>query len=407
MPTSNEIQRWFPSPSREFIKRVWKAVPEKDRSPLEETSKGLPLDRNPLNMLIDLAIVHYKTTFGKSRKVAIIGPTNVGKSTLFNQFVRAKSDQAVVSPIPGTTRINQEADAGIFAMIDTPGADAVGVVGEAECEAAFAAAREADFLILMFDALQGVKQTELDLYENLLALKKPFIIILNKIDLTRKFKNEVIAKAAENLKVNPEEILAVSALKGEGLSNILMSIIAADPSLTVSIARALPQYRQKIAWRAIITSASLAAAIALTPLPVIDFIPLSATQIGLVLTIARIYDYKITPARAKELIGTFGLGLLGRTLFQQLSKLGGVPGWLLSSAIAASMTAVMGYSSMLWFEKGERVSAKAMTEMSKRLTSIMLTKLKAVFKRKPSKRKMESAVNEILSESELEDSLTE
>ena len=219
MPTSNEIQRWFPSPSREFIKRVWKAVPEKDRSPLEETFKGLPLDRNPLNMLIDLAIVHYKTTFGKSRKVAIIGPTNVGKSTLFNQFVRAKSDQAVVSPIPGTTRINQEADAGIFAMIDTPGADAVGVVGEAECEAAFAAAREADFLILMFDALQGVKQTELDLYENLLALKKPFIIILNKIDLTRKFKNEVIAKAAENLKVNPEEILAVSALKGEGLSN--------------------------------------------------------------------------------------------------------------------------------------------------------------------------------------------
>ncbi len=407
MPTSNEIQRWFPSPSREFIKRVWKAVPEKDRSPLEETFKGLPLDRNPLNMLIDLAIVHYKTTFGKSRKVAIIGPTNVGKSTLFNQFVRAKSDQAVVSPIPGTTRINQEADAGIFAMIDTPGADAVGAVGEAECEAAFAAAREADFLILMFDALQGVKQTELDLYENLLALKKPFIIILNKIDLTRKFKNEVVAKAAENLKVNPEEILAVSALKGEGLSNILMSIIAADPSLTVSIARALPQYRQKIAWRAIITSASLAAAIALTPLPVIDFIPLSATQIGLVLTIARIYDYKITPARAKELIGTFGLGLLGRTLFQQLSKLGGVPGWLLSSAIAASMTAVMGYSSMLWFEKGERVSAKAMTEMSKRLTSIMLAKLKAVFKRKPSKRKMESAVNEILSVSELEDSLTE
>ena len=182
MPTSNEIQRWFPSPSREFIKRVWKAVPEKDRSPLEETFKGLPLDHNPLNMLIDLAIVHYKTTFGKSRKVAIIGPTNCWQvDAFFNQFVRAKSDQAVVSPIPGTTRINQEADAGIFAMIDTPGADAVGAVGEAECEAAFAAAREADFLILMFDALQGVKQTELDLYENLLALKKPFIIFLTRL----------------------------------------------------------------------------------------------------------------------------------------------------------------------------------------------------------------------------------
>lgn len=122
MPNPSGIQKLFPPTSRELINRIWTAVPENDRAPLEETFKGLPLDRNPLNMLIDLAAIHYKTTFGKAKRVTIIGPANVGKSTLFNQFLRAKTDHAEVSPIPGPTRVNKEADAGIFAMIATPGA---------------------------------------------------------------------------------------------------------------------------------------------------------------------------------------------------------------------------------------------------------------------------------------------
>ena len=88
--------------------------------------QGIPFNKNPLNSLIDLALMHSKAVLGAHKKVAILGPANVGKSTLFNQFVRAKLDQAEVSPIPGTTRVNKEADAGIFTMIDTPGADAVG-----------------------------------------------------------------------------------------------------------------------------------------------------------------------------------------------------------------------------------------------------------------------------------------
>ncbi len=346
MPDITDVTKYFPSATQTLINRIWSAVPENERRSLEDTFKGLPLDKNPLNALIDLAVIQFKTAFGKGRKVAIIGPANVGKSTLFNQFIRSKTDKAVVGPIPGTTRLNQEADAGMFAIIDTPGADAVGYVGQQERDYAMAAASQADFLILMFDAIQGVKQTELDLYEEILSLKKPFLIVFNKIDLTRKDHDAVIRKAAENLGVKAQEILPVSALRGEGVPSIMMAIVASDPGMTVSLARAMPQYRQKLAWRSITTAASLSAAIALTPLPVIDFVPLVANQVGMVLTIARIYQYKITPERAKELIGTFGLGLIGRTLFQQLSKAGGVPGWLLSSAIATSMTVVMGYASI-------------------------------------------------------------
>ena len=115
--------------------------------------------------------------------------------------------------------------------------------------------------------MQGVKQGELGLYNQLLALKKPFIIVLNKIDLAEKFRQSVIEKTADNLNVSPEQVIPISALKGEGIGQVTLAIIAADPAMTLALAEAMPQYRRKIAWRSITTAASLSAAIALTPLP--------------------------------------------------------------------------------------------------------------------------------------------
>lgn len=386
MPSTKDIQDFFPEPSKVIINQLWSAIPADRRQALIASFKGLPFNRNPTKALMDLAIIHSKAVLGKRKRAAIIGPANVGKSTLYNQFIRNDQDKAAVSPIPGTTRVNQEADAGIFNMVDTPGADAVGPVGEQERERALEAARSANFLIIVFDALQGIKQTEQELYHSLLELKKPFVIALNKIDLAGKLEDEIIQRTALNLGVEKEQIIPVSALKGSGISDITMAIIAADPAMTLALANAMPMYRNKIAWRTITTSASLSAAIALSPLPVIDFVPLIANQVGMVITIARIYQYKITPARARELVGTFGLGMLGRTLFQQLSKFASVPGWLLSSAIATSMTVVMGYAAIEWFEKGERVNSERFNELSKELSQSMLERFKQVFKKKPSKR---------------------
>lgn len=398
MPSTKDIQDFFPEPSKVIINQLWSAIPADRRQALIASFKGLPFDRNPTKALMDLAIIHSKAVLGKRKRAAIIGPANVGKSTLYNQFIRNDQDKAAVSPIPGTTRVNQEADAGIFNMVDTPGADAVGPVGEQERERALEAARSANFLIIVFDALQGIKQTEQELYHRLLELKKPFVIALNKIDLAGKLEDEIIQRTALNLGVEKEQIIPVSALKGSGISDITMAIIAADPAMTLALANAMPMYRNKIAWRTITTSASLSAAIALSPLPVIDFVPLIANQVGMVITIARIYQYKITPARARELVGTFGLGMLGRTLFQQLSKFASVPGWLLSSAIATSMTVVMGYAAIEWFEKGERVNSERFNELSKELSQSMLERFIQVFKKKPSKKKLKETVIELVSE---------
>jgi small GTP-binding protein len=336
--------------------------------------------------------------------VAIVGPANVGKSTLYNHFVRDKTDHAEVSPVPGTTRVNQVADAGVFAVIDTPGADAVGPVGEKEKEEALNAAQKADFLVIMFDAIQGIKDSELNLYHQLTALQKPYLVVLNKIDLVgNKHEKGVIEKAASNLGIDSAKVIPISAKRGFNISKVLMGIVIADPALLIPLAQALPQYRWNLAWRVIVTASIISGTIALVPLPLIDFIPLIANQSTMVLSIARIHNQKITLKRAQELVATFGIGLLARTLFQQLSKLGGIPGWLLSSAIATSTTVAMGYSASIWFEKGERVSQKSFKTLTKNLTKFFVEDLKHRFKRKPNKENLQQALKNTLEESGLDD----
>jgi uncharacterized protein (DUF697 family) len=174
-----------------------------------------------------------------------------------------------------------------------------------------------------------------------------------------------------------------------------MSIAVAEPSLVAALGKALPEYRWHLAWRSIISGASVSAVIALTPLPMLDFGPLVVTQSLMVLGIARIYQYEITPARAKELIATFGIGFLGRTLFQQLSKLGGIPGWALSAAVAASTTVVMGYAATIWFETGEKISSETLKTLTQRVTKYLLETLKKIAK-KPGRQNLQQKIESAL-----------
>ncbi len=404
MPEFEEIFQLLPDKTQEFLTPLWDHLPEDEKEALIEKFEGLPLDFNLVNMLLDLSMVQMKVALGHKNRVVIVGPANVGKSTLYNRFIREKADQAEVSPVPGTTRINQVADAGIFAVIDTPGADAVGPVGQVEKEEALTAAQEADFLVIMFDAIQGVKENELKLYHQLITLRKPYLVVLNKIDLVGgKHESVVIETAAKNLGIETEKVIPISAKRGVNITKVLMGIVAADPELLIPLAQAMPQYRWALTWRVIVTSSTISGVIALIPLPLIDFIPLIVNQSTMVLSIARIHNFKITLKRARELVATFGIGLLARSLFQQLSKLGGVPGWLLSSAIASSTTVVIGYAASVWFEKGERISQEQFNNLTKSLTKDLVAHLKQLFTRKPSKKKLKQALEDSLQSSGMGD----
>lgn len=396
MPEPDQTPANFHPATREAARLVWDSLSPADRQAVQELIQAFPSKTNMVQLLIKLGASQFKMAFGSKHKVAIVGPTNVGKSTLYNQLVQRKEDKARVSPLPGTTKENQQADAGIFSVIDTPGADAAGATGQAEQALAFSVASEADFLIIMFDAIQGIKNTELELFERLSGLGKPYIVVINKIDLVRRDKQQILSNAAEILRLQKDQIIPIAARNGENLDDILIAIAVLEPGIVAALGQALPQYRWQLTWRAIVSAASASAAIAITPLPVIDFIPLVTIQSVMVLSIARIYNYRVTFDRARELVATFGLGFLGRMVFQELSKLGGVPGWLLASAVAASTTIAMGYASSVWFETGEQVSKETLQRITTELTKNLLDKLRSLGKRRPGKKSLRQTVEEAL-----------
>lgn len=396
MTAFDEFLKEFPPGSREKIKQAWNALPELVRLELETLIASVPLQPQLLRRLIDISLRQYKMITGKKARIAIIGPANVGKSTLYNQLIRSKADRAEVGPLPGTTRVNQEADAGFFSLVDTPGADAVGQIGEAEKQQALAAARQADFIILVFDAIQGIKKTEQELFDELRDLEKPFLVVLNKIDLVKRAERSVIEKVADNLHLQPDQIVATNARDGHNVARVVIAMAKTDPEIIAALGKALPEFRWQLAWLTISSAAVTTALVGVLPLPVVDFIPLIAVQTSMVLSIARIYAYKITLARAKELIATFGMGFLGRMLFEQLSKLGGLPGDVLASAIAASTTASMGYAAIVWFEKGERLTNASLQKLTRELTDSLLKAFRSRDKQKMSKAGLQQVIQSAL-----------
>jgi GTPase len=396
MPTFNDMLDEFPEKSQRQLQSMWDNLPAVMQSELQKSLGRLPGDVKLWRMLLGLALSQAKIALGEKQSVAIVGPANVGKSTLYNQLVREKTDRAAVSAVPGTTRVNQEADAGLFSLTDTPGADAVGEVGEREKEQALAAAAAADFLVVVFDAATGIRRTEQALFAEFAALEKPMIVVLNKIDLVRREAGKVVERAAVNLNLEPSQVVAISAKDGTNVEKVLIAIAETEPEIVAALGRALPQYRWRLAWTAITGAASTSAVIALTPLPIVDVVPLLAVQTSMVMGIARIYEYEITLERARELGVTFGLGFLGRVLFQELSKLGGPPGWLLSAAIAASTTAVMGYAAAAWFERGERMSVGALKTILHSVTDHLVEALRGLGQRRPSKQGLRERVEAAL-----------
>jgi small GTP-binding protein len=405
MTLFDDILTQFPPDVQATVRKVWEALGPNEKASFLSLLVGFPADTDLVKLLVKLSTAQIRQAFGSKHRVVIVGPTNVGKSTLYNQLVQNKSDQAVVGPLPGTTMENQQADAALFTVVDTPGADAVGSVGEEEKNLALSAAANADFLVLVFDAIQGIKKTEQELFNELSTLKKPFVVVLNKIDLVpRKDLQAVISNAARNLGLEPDQIVAIAAKDGKNLGKVLLAVAATEPEMIAALGQALPAYRWQLAWQTIVRSASISATIALAPLPVIDFVPLVITQSIMVVSVARIYNYKITPQRASELVATFGLGFLGRTLFQELSKLGGLPGWLLSAAIASSTTVVMGYAAARWFETGQKLSTEALKKLTQGMTGYLLDTLKSLGKRKPGQKGLRERITQSLESSPLAES---
>lgn len=138
-----------------------------------------------------------------SIKVAIVGRTNVGKSTIVNYLLG--QERCVVSPIAGTTRDSIDAfltvDGTAFTLIDTAGIRRKKSEGEVVDK--FAAVRteraidRADVCVLVLDAQQGMTVQEKRIARMIEDQGKGCVVLFNKWDLIKGYRMEHCKKSFE------------------------------------------------------------------------------------------------------------------------------------------------------------------------------------------------------------------
>ena len=118
--------------------------------------------------------------------VAIVGRSNVGKSTLINRLVGEKI--AIVSPVPQTTRHRilgvKNVPRGQILYLDTPGFHKPQFrLNREMLETAREALKDADLIVCLVDASEGIGPGDRFVFRQLRELRAPVILVLNKIDL--------------------------------------------------------------------------------------------------------------------------------------------------------------------------------------------------------------------------------
>ena len=96
---------------------------------------------------------------------------------------------------------------------------------------------------------------------------------------------------------------------------------------------------------AIHSAAALAATEAFVPIPVADAIPITATQIAMIVALGKVFNQKISKSAASGIIVAAASAFVGRNLV----KLIPVAGWVASSVVAAGITEAIGWTVALGF----------------------------------------------------------
>lgn len=164
----------------------------------------------------------------RSGYVALIGRPNAGKSTLLNRLVGEKI--AAVSNKPQTTRHKIQGivtkPEGQIVFVDTPGVHKPGfLLNRRMMAAVHDAILSVDLLVLMRDASVSTGNGDRFVFDLVKDSGKKAVLVLNKIDKIKE-KGELLPLIEHYAnEFQFEEILPISALKGEAIDNLLVQII--------------------------------------------------------------------------------------------------------------------------------------------------------------------------------------
>ena len=318
---------------------------------------------------LDWHALEYDVQKELESRVVIVGPVNSGKSTLFNRLHGRKL--SAVSAVPGTTTGVVEQPLGPLLLVDTPGFGEVWGVDRAET--AQQAASDADLIILLLDAAAGVRQNDLELLSSLRLVGAPVIVALNKSDLVKTDLPWILENIEQLLGVRP---VPISARTGMGIADkLLPSVLSAQTSVAVAMAKALPGVRKQLVNKLIRRTAWINALISLEPVPGLDIPLLLISQTRLVLRIAAAHGHSMSASHARELLSTMAGSLLSRYLGIQLAKLVPGPGWIVSAAFAAISTWGIGQAANGYFLAGGNIAPVDLQSLYQRMRQLAPKKL--------------------------------
>src|SRR3990167_7903655 len=164
--------------------------------------------------------------------IVLVGRPNVGKSTLFNRLTRSRA--ALVADAPGLTRDRQYGDGRVgdrpYFVVDTGGvvssltaAKDHGDVKSGVTAQVRTALTEADAVILIVDAREGVHPADRELVADLRRQGKPVWIAVNKSE------GRDPAAVAEFYALGSGDPVAVSAAHGEGVTDLIQRVLEKLP----------------------------------------------------------------------------------------------------------------------------------------------------------------------------------
>jgi GTP-binding protein len=160
--------------------------------------------------------------------VAIVGRPNTGKSTLLNRV--AGKRLAIIEDMPGTTRDRNLADVSWggteFTLVDTGGLEikpdtAIARGIKAQIDTAI---KDADVIIDLVDVTDGVTPADYEVADMLRKVNKPVLLAANKADNDR-----LETEALEFFELGLGEPIAISAIHGRGIADLLDSTVARLP----------------------------------------------------------------------------------------------------------------------------------------------------------------------------------
>ena len=161
-----------------------------------------------------------QTPMSERVHIGFFGKRNAGKSSVMNAVTG--QDLAVVSEVKGTTtdpvyKSMELLPLGPVVMMDTPGIDDEGELGELRVKKSYQVLNKTDAAVLVVDGLSGASEEDAAMLKKIRKKQIPYTVVLNKQDLA---SEEIKEQTIQMLGIGREQLLSVSAADGTGINEL-------------------------------------------------------------------------------------------------------------------------------------------------------------------------------------------